>query len=76
MDLDEANEKMQSPLHFAAFKQKTEATLEGRRFHWIASQSEKKHRVEAVRLMLAAGASTTSLDRKAKARPHPPSSPP
>eukprot|EP00439_Symbiodinium_sp_Y106_P049899 s3159_g6.t1 len=44
VDLDEANEKMQSPLHFAAFKQKT----------------------EAVRLMLAAGASTTSLDRKGR----------
>ncbi|CAE7940430.1 ANKRD52 [Symbiodinium necroappetens] len=44
VDLDEPNEKMQSPLHFAAFKQKT----------------------EAVKLMLAAGASTTSLDRKGR----------
>ncbi|CAE7564374.1 unnamed protein product [Symbiodinium natans] len=43
-DLDEPNDKMQSPLHFAAFKQN----------------------MEAVQLMLAAGASTTSLDRKGR----------
>jgi len=44
VDLDEPNDKMQSPLHFAAFKLNP----------------------EAVKLMLSAGASTTSLDRKGR----------
>ena len=44
IDLDVANEKMQTPLHFAAFKRHD----------------------EAVRLLLDAGASTRSLDRKGR----------